>query len=101
MLIRLHRPYNTTNFEANKAGMKQVTEVLVPKLAALTPGGAAYLNEGDPNQPDFQHVFYGASYSKLKCIKEKYDPLDILYGRTAVGSDQWQEQDGGRLCKTK
>jgi hypothetical protein len=79
--------------------MDQVTDVLVPRLEKLTPEGGAYLNEADPNQPDFQRVFYGKNYAKLREVKRKYDPFDIFYGLTSVGSDEWEVKSDGRLCK--
>lgn len=77
-----------------------MTNVLMPQLEQLTPGGGAYLNEADLNQPNFQYTFYGNNYGKLSMIKNKYDPYDMFYGRTSVGSDDWEEQDDGRLCKS-
>jgi len=79
--------------------MDQVTNVLVPKLEGLTPGGGAYLNEADPHQPNFQQVFYGNNYARLREIKMKYDPFSIFYGLTSVGSDEWEVKSDGRLCK--
>ncbi|OTA53870.1 FAD binding domain-containing protein [Hypoxylon sp. EC38] len=92
--------YDPYNFEANIAGQQTVTDVFVPKLAELTPDGGAYLNEADFRQPDFQRVFYGNNYDRLLSIKHKYDPYDIFYGPTAVGSESWQVETDGRLCRT-
>lgn len=71
-------------------------------LEALTPGGGAYINEADFQQPDFQTVLYGKdNYARLTAIKKKYDPDDLFYAVTGVGSERWYEdQDkGGRLCR--
>lgn len=78
---------------------KLMTDVLMPKLVELTPNGSAYLNEADFRQPDFKKVFYGANYPKLEAIKNKYDPYHLFYAVTAVGSDYWEPQEDGRLCK--
>ncbi|KAI1338181.1 FAD binding domain-containing protein [Xylariaceae sp. FL0016] len=80
-----------TDFEANKAAQDRLTYDLVPRLKALTPDGAAYLNEGDFQEPDFQTAFYGSHYDQLLSIKNKYDPKDIFYAKTAVGSDSWAQ----------
>lgn len=76
------------------------THTLLPILERLTPGGGAYVSEADFQQPDFQQVFYGNNYPKLKAIKNKYDPHDTLYAITAVDSEGWYEDQaqGGRLC---
>ena len=77
-----------------------MTNVLLPQLEQLTPGGGAYLNEANFQQPDFQQVFYGSNYARLSDIKNKYDPEDIFYALTAVGSENWIEADDGRLCRS-
>lgn len=70
-------------------------------LADLIPdGGHSYLNEGDPFEPKWQEVFYGDNYNRLQQIKKKYDPEDLLYARTAVGSEAWTEAIDGRLCRS-
>jgi hypothetical protein len=79
--------------------MESITNDLLPKLEALTPNGGTYLNEGDVNQPDFQSVFYGDHYDRLLKIKRRYDPNDIFYAQTAVGSDRWTHDLDGRLCR--
>ncbi|KAK3176612.1 hypothetical protein OEA41_007935 [Lepraria neglecta] len=91
------------NFSAPLSDMIALQEVmtneLLPPLEAITPGSGCYLNEGDPNQPNWQETFYGVNYPRLLAIKAKYDPNDIFYAATAVGSDGWEADVGGRLCK--
>ncbi|KAI1474613.1 FAD binding domain protein [Daldinia eschscholtzii] len=94
------RYWNDTNFEANIADQHLIRNVLIPKLASITPRGGAYLNEADFGQPDWQYVFYGDNYSRLLAIKQKYDPDGIFYGLTSVGSEMWQSGPDGRICKT-
>lgn len=55
--------------------------------------------QGNFKQPDFQKVFYGSNYDALRKVKSKYDPHDIFYAKTAVGSAEWREREDGRLCK--
>ncbi|KAI0475371.1 hypothetical protein GGR56DRAFT_645769 [Xylariaceae sp. FL0804] len=92
--------YNNYNFTANLLGQRIVTDVLVPALEKLTPGGAAYLNEADFNQPNWQDVFYGPNYAKLLAVKKRFDPDGIIWGQTAVGSEGWEILADGRLCTT-
>ena len=77
-----------------------MTTQLLPLLEELTPNGGAYVNEADFQQSDFQSVFYGTNYPTLKAIKSKYDPYNMFYAVTAVGSENWYEDQsrGGRLC---
>lgn len=64
-----------------------------------TNGTFPSLNEGNPNEPDWQKVFYGKSYQRLLEIKNRYDPDRVFYGRTAVGSEALVERKDGRLCR--
>ena len=94
-------PWNfTAPWQEMLANQNLMTDVLIPKLAALTPNGSCYLNEGDFQQPDFQSVFYGTNYDRLLAIKNQYDPDHLFYATTAVGSEYWEPQpDDGRLCR--
>lgn len=78
---------------------RKMTNDYIPRLQKLAPHSGAYLNEGDFRQPNFQRVFYGDKYARLRAIKEKYDPDAVFYGRTAVGSEDWQQLHDGRLCR--
>ena len=82
------------------ANQIKMTTQFIPRLTALTPGGGAYLSEGDYKQPNFQEVFYGSNYERLLSIKNKYDPWHMFYAVTAVGSEYWTSDSEGRLCHT-
>jgi FAD/FMN-containing dehydrogenase len=60
---------------------------------------AAYLNEADWNELQWQQVFYGKNYARLLQVKREYDPEGMFCARTAVGSEEWVEGVGGRLCR--
>ncbi|KAI1080908.1 hypothetical protein F5B20DRAFT_588868 [Whalleya microplaca] len=92
--------YDADDLQANIALQNRITNTIMPRLQALTPGGGVYLNEGDFRDPDWKTNFYGANYGKLLLIKDKYDPDGLFYGLTAVGSDRWTAQADGRLCRT-
>ncbi|TPR02971.1 FAD dependent oxidoreductase family protein [Aspergillus niger] len=77
----------------------KMTYEYLPLLERLAPDSGAYMNEGDFRQPNFQKAFYGVNYPRLRQIKKKYDPLDVFYGQTAVGSDEWTMYPDGRLCR--
>lgn len=77
-----------------------LTESIMPRLKQILPGGGqAYMNEGDFQDPDWKRVFYGENYERLEQIKDKYDPNHLFYALTAVGSDYWEPQTDGRLCR--
>lgn len=90
---------STAPLSAMVALQRRMTEVYVPALAALTPGSGCYLSEADFLQPNWQDAFYGTNYQRLRGIKKKFDPEDVFYATTAVGSDEWVVADGGRLCR--
>ncbi|KAI0313981.1 hypothetical protein OF83DRAFT_1285860 [Amylostereum chailletii] len=61
-------------------------------LAAFSSidGDAAYSNEADVREPDFQAVFYGrANYARLEAVKRRYDPTDMWIVGAGVGSERW------------
>jgi hypothetical protein len=78
----------------------ELINVVMPVLEAATPGADAYLNEASFQQADWQHVFHGANYDRLRAIKTAYDPHNTFYGLTAVGSEAWTADADGRLCQT-
>lgn len=94
-------PYDEVNYDANIPLQTKITNVWMKQLEDLTPGGGAYLNEGDINQPNFQQAFYGSNYPKLLAVKDKYDPGSVFYGLNTVGSERWDYRmhTDGRLCK--
>ena len=100
-LTRLYRPWSETDWGVNLAYQTQMTDTLLPHLENLTPKGGAYLNEADFQQPGFHQVFYGDHYDRLNGIKAKYDPKDIFYALTAVGSERWTVDRSGKLCQTQ
>lgn len=81
-----------------------LAENIVPGLDAAIPNMGAYLNEADPyvypqGSTQWQEIFYGSNYPKLRSIKGKWDPKSVFYAYTAVGSEDWTIDSGGRLCK--
>ena len=87
-------PYSSTNWTVNLENQRIMTDEIVPILEKLTPGGGSYLSEAD-----FQSLFYGPNYDKLRHIKEKYDPNCIFYAITGVGSEEFATDKDGRLCR--
>ncbi|KAH6684650.1 hypothetical protein B0J14DRAFT_527517 [Halenospora varia] len=90
---------------AEKAKQESLlTNSYVKALRDLTPNMGAYVNEvcstipADPNEPDFQHAFWGTNYERLLAIKKKLDPTDVLWCHPCVGNEGWEVVDGV-LCR--
>ena len=77
-----------------------LTDKIVPQLEALSPGSGCYLNEANFQEPNWQADFYGSNFYKLQAIKSAYDPYDLFYAPTAVGSEKWTAEPDGRLCRS-
>ena len=77
----------------------QLTDSLIPKLTAVTPNSGTYLNEADFHLATWKEDFYGENYARLRAIKAKFDPGDLFYATTAVGSDAWNVAADGRMCR--
>ena len=90
---------STAPWATMEADQKKMTEVLMPKIEAATPGSGSYMNEADFQQPNWQSVFYGSNYEKLKSIKNKYDPNHVFYNLKSVGSEAWTVAKDGRMCR--
>jgi FAD/FMN-containing dehydrogenase len=71
------------------------------KLREVSPDTGAYFNEADSNEVDWQESFFGKNYEKLREIKEKVDQGHVLWCRKCVGSEDWEEREGGELCRAR
>ncbi|KUJ11049.1 FAD-binding domain-containing protein [Mollisia scopiformis] len=97
--------------DATFAQIQNVSETLtndwLARWRAVSPGAGSYFAEGDINEPDFQQSFYGSYYPQLLAMKKEFDPWDLFYAPTAVGSEYWYitgqipyiPTQNGRLCR--
>ncbi|KAH6616421.1 FAD binding domain-containing protein [Boeremia exigua] len=82
-----------------EAAQRKMTDVLMPKIEAVTPGSGSYMSEADFQQKNWQSTFYGSNYAKLSKIKTKYDPDHVFYNLKSVGSEAWTAAKNGRMCR--
>ncbi|PGG99308.1 hypothetical protein AJ79_08576 [Helicocarpus griseus UAMH5409] len=69
-------------------------------LIAASPNGAAYVNEGNLEEPNWQEAYWGFKYPRLYELKKKWDPEHVFYARTTPGTEAWEVIDTNtRLCK--
>lgn len=81
------------------AGQHRMTHDFVPALESASPGGAAYQNEADFRQRNWQQTFFGESYGRLLRVKRRWDPQGFFYALKGVGSEGWRVGEGGRMCR--
>lgn len=81
------------------AGDEYAAKTLQPMMDKATLGGMVYLNEANHMYADWKETFYGNKYERLLSVKNKYGPQQLLYMKTGVGSDRWDEDGNGRLCR--
>ena len=62
----------------------------------IPPAGSLRVLESSP-----KHAFWGKNYDRLLSIKRNLDPDDVLWCFPCVGSERWQQQDDGHLCRVK
>ncbi|KAK7951195.1 FAD-binding domain-containing protein [Apiospora aurea] len=100
------QPDNFTGQQARArdARMQRYTSL----LRDVSPGAGAYINEADPGEPEWQQAFFGSNYARLLEVKRAWDPWQLFWAPTTVGSEGWAVEavDGypnsqnGRLCRS-
>ncbi len=78
----------------------KITKEVQPIIEEATPGSGAYMNEADFLQVDWKEAFFGSKYPELLRVKKRYDPDNMLYVRVGVGSEAYEMQRDGRVCRT-
>ncbi|KAF9975822.1 hypothetical protein BGZ73_000363 [Actinomortierella ambigua] len=85
---------DTTSYAQQQVLQQRMTRA-IDNLRHLIPNFGTYLNEADPNEPNFQQNFFGTNYPRLRAIKNKYDPYGMWICRRCVGSEDW---DADQIC---
>jgi hypothetical protein len=57
------------------------------------------MSEADWGNPHWKEYFYGLNYERLSEINATYDSEGAFYCGTCVGSDEWEEEANGALCR--
>ena len=83
----------TSNEEQQKIVKRVAERVKILQTIAGGSQSASYMNEADPNEPEWQQKFYGTMeiYNRLKAIKDTVDPNGIFVCKNCVGSDDWSD----------
>lgn len=82
------------------------TEGPMQRLRDVSVGAGAYGNEGDRLEPNFQWAYFGSNYPRLLELKQRFDPFNLFYAVTSVGSEYFEVRsvdnvanENGRLCR--
>ena len=78
---------------------EDITFVKTQAMKNLEPDTGCYMNEADRFDTEYLQDFYGEHQSTLESIKADYDPHDVFYCPTCIGSEQWAENEEGVLCR--
>ncbi|KUJ11481.1 FAD-binding domain-containing protein [Mollisia scopiformis] len=81
------------NEQQKKNQEGNLTDVYIEGLRKLAPDMGAYVNEAYPDEPDWQHTFWGDNYERLLSIKKDYDLGNVLWCHPCVGSENWEVVD--------
>ncbi|CAF5000659.1 unnamed protein product, partial [Rotaria sp. Silwood1] len=82
---------NTSAAEQRSIASYLRTQVELLESVAGGTQSSCYMNEADPNEPNWQQKFFGtqAHYNRLKSIKKTVDPDALFICKNCVGSDDW------------
>jgi FAD/FMN-containing dehydrogenase len=59
------------------------------ELRKIVPQPASYVSETNYFENSWQESFWGPNYSRLRAIKNKYDPTGLFFVHHGVGSEEW------------
>ena len=65
------------------------------ELRKIAPDAGSYVSESNYFNTRWQQAFWGANYSRLRAVKDKYDPQGLFFVHHGVGSEDWSA-DGFR-----
>ena len=98
--MQIGTPWNeTAPWSKMIANQFKITDDYVPQLEAITPNSGTYQNEADFRQKNWKQTFFGSNYDRLLAIKRRWDPSSFFYALKAVGSDAWNVEQSGRMCR--
>jgi hypothetical protein len=80
------------SIEGKISVLKELTNIQMPILYSLPSLKVSYLNLGNPNERDFQRVYWGENCERLSRIKQKMDKDGLFITGLGVGNEDWDEQ---------
>ncbi|KAF2873217.1 FAD binding domain-containing protein [Massariosphaeria phaeospora] len=100
-------PVNATAVEKLRI-RREFQEGDMQRWRDISPGAGSYLAEADRLEPNFGQAFWGDKYPRLLELKAKWDPQDVFFATTSVGSERWKVEtpdglpnENGKLCRVQ
>jgi FAD/FMN-containing dehydrogenase len=86
-------PDNASNEDQETIANYVTQQVEILQTVAGGAQSGSYMNEANPNEPNWQQKFFGTIeiYNQLKSIKNAVDPNGLFVCKNCVGSDDWSD----------
>jgi FAD/FMN-containing dehydrogenase len=67
----------------------RLIDLSAAELRKIAPDAGSYVSESNYFNARWQRAFWGSNYSKLRAVKDKYDPQRLFFVHHGVGSEDW------------
>ena len=74
-------------------------EPAIVELRKVIPNAGSYVSESDYFNRSWQRSFWGENHSRLRAIKDKFDPDCLFFVHQGVGSEDWSADGFTRTTK--
>ncbi|MBV9061769.1 MAG: FAD-binding oxidoreductase [Alphaproteobacteria bacterium] len=67
----------------------RLIDLAAAELRKIAPEAGSYVSESNYFNARWQQDYWGANYSRLRAIKDRYDPEGLFYVHHGAGSEDW------------
>jgi FAD/FMN-containing dehydrogenase len=76
------------DIEAAHADARKIDRAAA-ELRKIAPNSGSYVSESNYFNGSWQAEYWGSNYSRLRAIKDQYDPTGLFFVHHGVGSEDW------------